>query len=93
MFSSAPDPQRLVPPPTPRTQMLKAHFEQQNLQMMENLSQRNQKQMLDLSSQLQSGLQQFLTSSMEMQKRLQVVECKTTEFEYFHCHCQRCPRF
>ena len=65
MFSSAPDPQRLVPPPTPRTQMLKAHFEQQNLQMMENLSQRNQKQMLDLSSQLQSGLQQFLTSSME----------------------------
>ena len=65
MFSSAPDPQRLVPPPTPRTQMLKAHFEQQNMQMMENLSQQNQKQMIDLSSQLQSGLQQFLTSSME----------------------------
>ena len=61
-FSSAPDPQRLVPPPTPRTQMLKAQFEQQNMQMMENLSQQNQKQMIDLSSQLQSGL---LTSSME----------------------------
>ena len=65
LFLSAPDPQRLVPPPTPRTQMLKAHFEQQNMQMMENLSQQNQKQMMDLSSQLQSGLQQFLTSSME----------------------------
>ena len=65
LFSSAPDPQRVVPPPTPRTQMLKAHFEQQNMQMMENLSQQNQKQMMDLSSQLQSGLQQFLTSSME----------------------------
>ena len=62
---SAPDPQRLVPPPTPCTQMLKAHFERQNMQMMENLSQQNQKQMQDLSSQLQSGLQAFLASSME----------------------------
>ena len=66
LFSSAPNPQRLILPPSPRTQMLKAHFEQQNLQMMENLNQKqNQKQMQDLSSQLQSGLQQFLTSSME----------------------------
>ena len=65
MFATAPDPRRLVPPPTPRTQMLKAHFEQQNMQMMENLSQQNQKQIQDLSSQLQSGLQQFLASSME----------------------------
>ena len=63
------DPQRLVPPPTPRTQMLKAHFEQQNMQMMEKLSQQNQKQIQDLSSQLQSGLQQFLASSMEQMFR------------------------
>ena len=65
MFATAPDPRRLVPPPTLSTQMLKAHFEQQNMQMMENLSQQNQKQIQDLSSQLQSGLQQFLASSME----------------------------
>ena len=51
------DPQRLVPPPTLCTQMLKAHFEQQNMQMMENLSQQNQKQIQDLSLQLQSGFQ------------------------------------
>ena len=65
LFSSAPDPQRLVPLPSPRTQMLKAHFEQQNMQMMENLSQQNQKQIQDLSSQPQSGFQQFLASSIE----------------------------
>ena len=45
--------------------MLKAHFEQQNMQMMQNSSQQNQKQIQDLSSQLQLGLQQFLASSME----------------------------
>ena len=45
--------------------MLKAHFKQQNRQMMENLSQQNHTQMQDLSSQLQSGLQEFLASSME----------------------------
>ena len=48
----------------PHTQILKAHFEQQNMQMMENLSQQNHKQIQDLSLQLQSGLQ-FLASSME----------------------------
>ena len=65
MFASAPNPQRLATPPTPRTQMLKAHFEQQKMQMMENLSQQNLKQIHDISSQLQSGLQEFLASSME----------------------------
>ena len=35
------------------------------MQMMENLSQQNLKQIQDLSAQLQSGLQQFLSSSME----------------------------
>ena len=65
VFASAPQPQRLAPPEIPRTQMLKAHFEQQNMQMMENLSQQNQKQNQDLSAQLQSRLQQFLSSSME----------------------------
>ena len=65
VFATASDPRRLVPPPTLHTQMLKTHFDQQNMQMMENLSQQNQKQIQDLSSQLQSGLQQFLASSME----------------------------
>ena len=37
--------------------------------MMESLSQQNQKQMMDLSSQLQSGLHQFLTSMEEMFKK------------------------
>ena len=64
-FSTAPPPQRLEPPPTPCTQMLKAHFEQQNMEMIQSLSQQNQKQIQDLSSQLQSGLQQFLSTSME----------------------------
>ena len=64
-FSTALPPQRLAPPPTPRTQMFKAHFEQQNMEMMQSLSQQNQKQIQDLSSQLQSGLQQFLSTSME----------------------------
>ena len=64
-FSTALTPQRLVPPPTPRTQMLKPHFEQQNMEMMHSLSQQNPKQIQDLSSQLQSGLQQLLSTSME----------------------------
>ena len=37
-FSSAPAPQRLVPQCTPHTQMFKAHFEQQNLEMIQSLS-------------------------------------------------------
>ena len=52
-------------PQTPRTQLIKAHLEQQNFQMMSTLQKQNQEQIKDLSSQLQTGLQAFLQQSME----------------------------
>ena len=50
---------------TPRTQLLKSHLEQQNFELMYKLQRKNEEQMRDISTQLQTGLQAFLQQSME----------------------------
>ena len=64
-----PQPQRTATPidipQTPRTQLLKSHLEQQNFELMHKLQRKNEEQMRDISSQLQTGLQAFLQQSME----------------------------
>ena len=66
---SMPQPQRTAPsidiPQTPRTQLLKSHLEQQNLELMHKLQRKDQEQMRDISTQLQTGLQAFLQQSLE----------------------------
>ena len=52
-------------PQTPRTQLLKSHLEQQNFELMHKLQRKNEEQMRDMSTQLQTGLQAFLQQSME----------------------------
>ena len=52
-------------PQTPRTQLLKSHLEQQNFELMHKLQRKNEEQMRDISTQLQTGLQAFLQQSME----------------------------
>ena len=63
-----PQPQRTTTidiPQTPRTQLLKSHLEQQNFELMHKLQTKNEEQMRDMSTQLQTGLQAFLQQSME----------------------------
>ena len=66
---SMPQPQRTATPidipQTPRTQLLKSHLEQQNFELMHKLQRKNEEQMRDISTQLQTGLQAFLQQSME----------------------------
>ena len=61
---SMPQPQRTATPidipQTPRTQLLKSHLEQQNFELMHKLQRKNEEQMRDISTQLQTGLQAFL---------------------------------
>ena len=68
MFASAQDLQRLAPPSTPHTQMLKAHFEQQNMQMMENLSEQNQRQIQDLAVTVQTTAVSGLLNGANVQE-------------------------
>ena len=64
-----PQPQRTATPidipQTPRTQLLKSHLKQQNFELMHKLQRKNEEQMRNISSQLQTGLQAFLQQSME----------------------------
>ena len=65
---SFPQPQRTTSlniPQTAGTQMIKNHLEQQNFELMEDLQKKSQEQMMDISAQLQTGLQAFLQQSME----------------------------
>ena len=66
---SMPQPQRTATPidilQTPRTQLLKSHLEKQNFELMHKLQRKNEEQMRDISTQLQTGLQAFLQLSME----------------------------
>ena len=66
---SLPQPQRTATtsdiPQTPRTQLIKSHLEQQNFELMNKLPKKNEEQMRDISTQLQTGLQAFLQQSME----------------------------
>ena len=69
MSFQMPQPQRTATPidipQTPRTQLLKSHLEQQNFELMHKLQRKNEEQMRDISTQLQTGLQAFLQQSME----------------------------
>ena len=69
MSLQMPQPQRTATtidiPQTPRTQLLKSHLEQQNFDLMHKLQRKNEEQMRDISTQLQTGLQAFLQQSME----------------------------
>ena len=68
MSFTMPQPQRTTAidiPQTPRTQLLKSHLEQQNFELMHKLQRKNEEQMRDISTQLQTGLQAFLQQSME----------------------------
>ena len=57
---SLPQPQRNATPldisQTPRTQLMKSHLEQQNFELMNKLQRKNEEQMRDISTQLQTGL-------------------------------------
>ena len=60
MSFQMPQPQRTATPidipQTPRTQLLKSHLEQQNFELMHKLQRKNEEQMRDISTQLQTGL-------------------------------------
>ena len=66
---SRPQPQRTATPldipQIPRAQLIKSHLEQHNFELMNKLQRKNEEQMGDISTQLQTGLQAFLQQSME----------------------------